>query len=98
MKRIGIVLFVLSGAFLGGIFPGGIVAFSLLQESGSEAAWVIGHLLFGVVGSLGALCIGKAYFQGRGPLPGEALTASAAGLVAGVVGYCWMLWQLLQWV
>jgi hypothetical protein len=89
---------VLAGAFFGGVFPGALFAFVIaaaLGVSGSEgeAVCLVLNLVFGAAGALMALWVAAAMTDST-PRHFPILASLLLGLLAGLGGYCWALWEI----
>ena len=87
----------LVGAILGGGFPGSLMAFFFAVATGisgsqGEAICLAVNLVLGVVGS-SAGCRQARVSRGL-RFDGSISSAARAGIVAGVVGYFWLDWEI----
>jgi hypothetical protein len=105
MKGAFSAILVLAGAACGGIYPGSAVAVALtasthLCGSAADAFCFIATLALGVGGALAGWCAGRpADSIGRAAgriwlRPARLLIPLLCGLIAGLVGYYWLDWEL----
>jgi hypothetical protein len=98
MDRAGTFCFVLVGAFVGGVFPGALLAFSFASASGvhgddAETACLIINLFLGAAGSFVAFLVGTALAETKVRVV-PAAASLILGLLAGMGGYYWALCEI----
>jgi drug/metabolite transporter (DMT)-like permease len=92
------ICFALVGGFIGGIFPGCLVAFWVAAATGmlGEVVWPLANVGLGIGGAfLGMVVARTALNLERQPFRRfDYVLFIGTGIVFGLCGYCWLYWGL----